>query len=66
MLKNFATDKEQHLQVELELLQHAYAHALAANVAMVLLPCSGLLLEALEFNLFTEVLSKLRELFKVF
>ncbi|AYM85442.1 MULTISPECIES: diguanylate cyclase domain-containing protein [Pseudoalteromonas] len=60
VLKKFATDKEQHLQVELELLQHAYAHALAANVAMVLLPCSGLLLEALEFNLFTEVLSKLQ------
>ncbi|OUX91734.1 MAG: diguanylate cyclase, partial [Pseudoalteromonas sp. TMED43] len=60
VLKKFATDKEQHLQVELELLQHAYSHALAANVAMVLLPCSGLLLEALEFNLFTEVLSKLQ------
>nr|WP_286247644.1 diguanylate cyclase [Pseudoalteromonas sp. MM1] len=60
ILKKFAIDKEQHLQVELELLQHAYAHGLAANVAMILLPCSGLLLEALKFNLFTEVLSKLQ------
>lgn len=58
ILKKFATDKEQHLQVELELLQQAYAQALTANLAKVLLPCSGLLLEELEFKLFSEVLSK--------
>ncbi|ALQ09447.1 diguanylate cyclase [Pseudoalteromonas sp. Bsw20308] len=58
ILKKFASDKEQHLEVELQLLQRAYAQALEANVSMALVPCSCLLLEPHEFTLFTEVLSK--------
>jgi len=58
ILKKFASDKEQHLQVELQLLQRAYAQATTANVAMALVPCSGLLLEEHEFVLFTDTLNK--------
>lgn len=58
ILKKFATDKDQHVQVELELLQQAYSQALSANVAMALVPCSSNLLEQLEFIVFTDVLNK--------
>ena len=58
ILKKFASDKEQHLQVELQLLQRAYAQAITANVAVALVPCSGLLLEEHEFVLFTDTLNK--------
>ncbi|MBH0039967.1 sensor domain-containing diguanylate cyclase [Pseudoalteromonas sp. SWN166] len=58
ILKKFASDKEQHLQVELQLLQRAYAQAITANVTMALVPCSGLLLKEHEFVLFTDTLNK--------
>ena len=58
ILKKFASGKEQHLQVELQLLQRAYAQAISTKVTMALLPCSGLLLEEHEFILFTDTLGK--------
>lgn len=58
ILKKFASDKEQHLQIELQLLQSAYAHAVAANIAMALVPCSSFLLQGKEFSLFIDILSK--------
>jgi len=58
ILKKFASDKEQHLQVELQLLQRAYTQAMTANVTMALVPCSSLLLEEHEFILFTDTLKK--------
>ena len=60
VLKKFATDKEQHLKVELQLLACAYTQAINANVAMALVPCSCLLLEKHEFTLFVDVLNKQR------
>ena len=60
VLKKFATDKEQHLKVELQLLACAYTQAINANVAMALVPCSCLLLEKHEFTLFVDVLHKQR------
>jgi diguanylate cyclase (GGDEF)-like protein len=58
ILKKFATDKEQHIEVELQLLQQAYKQALNANLSLVLLPCSLLLLEQHEFSLLIALLAK--------
>ncbi|GAB0110817.1 diguanylate cyclase domain-containing protein [Pseudoalteromonas distincta] len=58
ILKKFANDKDQHIKVELELLQQAYTQALTADVAMALVPCSSILLEQLEFTIFVDVLNK--------
>ncbi|MGB2706595.1 MAG: diguanylate cyclase [Pseudoalteromonas nigrifaciens] len=58
ILKKFACDKEQHLNVELQLLQQAYTQTSNANLNVGLLPCSSLLLAHPEFNLFTDALSQ--------
>ncbi|AQQ00107.1 diguanylate cyclase [Pseudoalteromonas aliena] len=58
ILKKFAVDPEQHVQVELQLLQRAFTKAVNANIKMALVPCSCLLLGLHEFTLFTEVLGK--------
>ena len=50
-------DKEQHLNVELQLLQQAYTQTSNANLNVGLLPCSSLLLAHPEFNLFTDALT---------
>ncbi|MBQ4834194.1 diguanylate cyclase [Pseudoalteromonas sp. MMG010] len=60
ILKKFANDKEQHVKVELMLLEQAYEQALQANVAMALLPCSALLLEHYEFPQLLNTLNKLQ------
>ncbi len=49
ILKKFAADKAQQLEVELQLLDQACKQAQAANLGLALLPCSALLLEKVEF-----------------
>jgi len=50
ILKKFAADKAQQLDVELQLLDQACKQAKAAGLGVVLLPCSALLLEKIEFQ----------------
>lgn len=50
ILKKFAADKAQQLEVELQLLTTACQQIQAAQLAKVLFPCSGLLLEKIEFQ----------------
>lgn len=50
ILRKFSSDKTQQLNVELLLIKQAQQQALNADLATVLLPCSGLLLEKTEFT----------------
>lgn len=50
ILKKFTADKTQQLEVELQLLNHVCQQASAANLNLVLVPCSALLLEKVEFQ----------------
>lgn len=50
ILKKFAADKAQQLEVELLLLDQACKQAQAATLGVALLPCSALLLEKVEFQ----------------
>ncbi|MEI8604716.1 diguanylate cyclase [Pseudoalteromonas sp. B160] len=50
ILKKFAADKAQQLEVELQLLTKACQQIQTAQLQMVLFPCSGLLLEKIEFQ----------------
>jgi diguanylate cyclase (GGDEF)-like protein len=59
ILKKFASNKEQHFKVELQLLRLAYTHASNANLQSALFPCSALLLEQGKFHLVSELLAKL-------
>jgi len=59
ILKKFAADKAQQLEVELQLLRNACEQAKSAQLAMILFPCSGLLLEKTEFRALCQSLKNL-------
>jgi len=57
VLKKFATDKVQHFEVELSLLKQAFELAHNANLQKVLFPCSGLVLERINFQSLRQLLN---------
>lgn len=57
-LKKFANDKEQHLTVELQLIQLALQQTQGSEIDVALLPCSGLLLEEREFVLLIDTIQQ--------
>ena len=50
ILKKFAADKEQQLEVEVQLLNKACQQAHKVQLNMVLFPCSGLMIEQIGFQ----------------
>ncbi|QMW14876.1 diguanylate cyclase [Pseudoalteromonas sp. MT33b] len=50
VLKKFATDRIQHFEVELSLLKQAFSLAAQTKLQKVLFPCSGLVLERINFK----------------
>ncbi|MEZ7277182.1 diguanylate cyclase domain-containing protein [Pseudoalteromonas sp. 68 DY56-GL68] len=56
VLKKFATDRVQHFEVELSLLKQAFELAHNANLQKVLFPCSGLVLERINFQSLRQLL----------
>ncbi len=64
VLKKFATDRVQHFEVELNLLKQAFSQADSAKLEKVLFPCSGLILEHINFDVLCKLL-KLHDATKI-
>ncbi|MEJ6531940.1 bifunctional diguanylate cyclase/phosphodiesterase [Pseudoalteromonas lipolytica] len=56
VLKKFATDRVQHFEVELKLIEQAFTLINTNNLKKVLFPCSGLVLERINFKVLTKLL----------
>ncbi|MCZ4252876.1 bifunctional diguanylate cyclase/phosphodiesterase [Pseudoalteromonas shioyasakiensis] len=56
VLKKFATDRVQHFEVELNLLKQAFSLVSDSNLEKVLFPCSGLVLERINFQALCKLL----------